>query len=204
MLFASFNLMLPDYPKSKAKISHRINLILKFRQNGHLLGRNKMFQHEGDRATMQDVQGNVREIQYKEFSHTFTVPKADMPQFGLQQLLEHVEETGNEMQKHMTHSLVSAIDAASKHADTGVTVSERKITAEGILEGLEKIHMEFGIDGNAPPDLVLLMSPNTVEDMKEVQKEIDARPDLQARYDQLIAKKRQEYHVRESNRRLAD
>jgi len=160
----------------------------------------KTMQHEGHRSTFHRHDGSVGEINYKEFSHTISIPSADMPGLGVEQLAGKLNEIGEQMQKSMTHRFTEVMDEASKQAGTGVDFGNRPLDAEGVLQSLEKITMDFGIDGKKQPDLVLIMHPNLQAQAEKIEQD----PEFIRKRSELIERKREEYYDRESRRKLVD
>ena len=77
----------------------------------------------------------------------------------------------------------------------------KQLDAEMILQVLETIELEFHPDGR-PHELQVVGSLFTPERLKAVNEELYRNPELQLRYDELIARKREEWRVREASRKL--
>ncbi len=77
----------------------------------------------------------------------------------------------------------------------------KKLGAEIILEMLETIQLEFYPDGR-PHELHMVGGLFTSEQLKAVDEEFQSNPELQKRYDELMARKREEWRAREANRKL--
>jgi hypothetical protein len=77
----------------------------------------------------------------------------------------------------------------------------RKFDAQMVLELLEKMQVEFYPDGT-PQELYLDGPLFTSDRMAAVQKELEDSPELQKKYEELIARKREEWRAREADRKL--
>lgn len=82
-----------------------------------------------------------------------------------------------------------------------VDAKGKKLDAEIILQMLEKIELEFYPDGR-PEELHVVGDRFSPERLKAVEEEFQNNPELQKRHNELIARKREEWCVREANRKL--
>lgn len=66
---------------------------------------------------------------------------------------------------------------------------------------LETIQLEFYPDGRLH-ELHVIGGLFTPERLKAVEQEFESNPELQKRYDELMARKREEWRAREADRKL--
>jgi hypothetical protein len=82
-----------------------------------------------------------------------------------------------------------------------VDAKGKKFDAEIILQMLETIQLEFYPDGR-PQELHVVGALFSPERLKTAHEEFQNNPELQKRYSDLIARKREEWRVREAGRKL--
>ena len=82
-----------------------------------------------------------------------------------------------------------------------ITAKGKKLDAELFLQFLEVFQLEFYADG-LPKELYCVGELFSQERLEALDEEFRNNPKLQKRYDELIAKKKEEWRVREANRKL--
>jgi hypothetical protein len=82
-----------------------------------------------------------------------------------------------------------------------VNAKGKKLDAELILQMFETIQLEFNDDGSMQP-LHVIGALFTPEHLAAAEKQMVDSPELSKRYEELIARKKEEWSAREADRKL--
>ena len=82
-----------------------------------------------------------------------------------------------------------------------VDAKGKKLDADLMFQMLETIQLEFYADGR-PHELHVLGGLFNPERLKAVEEEIQNNPELKKRWDELFARKKEEWRAREASRKL--
>ena len=91
----------------------------------------------------------------------------------------------------------------SKKVGTSINAMGRPFSTDLLLEALERIQLDFDDDDN-PKFPTMVVSPEMFEKIKDKLPAVGEDPNFDKRFEELILMKKQEWHDRESNRKLVD
>lgn len=122
----------------------------------------------------------------------------DIINFNLDAFCEQVYSFAEQRLNQMEASILNSVSEVTELTGNVVDNRGKPITADLLLEMLEKIELSFDEDGNFHiPSLVV--SPETMQQIKK----IEADNNYQEKYLAIIEKKRKEYNAKKRIRRLS-
>ena len=193
--------MLPEFPEIKRAFSTRI--IRKFESKRaetiHIFDRApKIILHEGTRLVMVNESGAEQEIEMKLLSVQFSFSDEELAGMTTEQIHKRFEEAAEEMGRQQ---LGLAYDEINRSVTNVVDSRGQQLGPEHILQALEKMQMDF--DGQGRPKLPTFVThPDQFDRYKEAIENVKSTPQLRARFDEVIALKKEEWRARESSRKL--
>lgn len=199
--------MLPDFPAIKNDLQDAMTLRLrnKVRMGDPVIAMTPhTLQHEGDKKTYETVQRDQKAMNYKRIEATFSIKREEMRTLTVEQILERVDAAAEEMTRQMATSMFAAISQATDEVGNTVDNAGQPFTFDTLLQGLEKIEIDFDPVTGKPQMPSMVMSPELYEKVKDKLPGWEADPDCNARFETLMKKKRDEWNDRESHRKLVD
>lgn len=197
--------MLPDYPDAKAKLMQI--LIEQMRQeNKRELGfigeipRSIMF--EGDRSLIKRSDGTNQEIKLETISSEILFTPEEIKTANPDDLFNKMNGAAKEMAKKQKNMVFDTIERESSAIGNVVDGKGRPFSVDMFLEALEKMEIHFDPVTKQPSIPSPVMHPDMVEKAKEELGKIDTDPVYKKRFEEVIEKKRGDWLVRESNRKL--
>jgi len=194
--------MLPDYTETK-KLFGRFFLTYarrKARAISPLGDVQTRYLHEGRGMKVVRTDQSETNRQTEQLTSGMEMKFVEIPDLTLDKSIAKYDEMIIDMVRKQTGF---ALEKLSEDIPATQTVDARgkKLNAEIVLELFETIQLEFHPDGR-PHELHVVGSLFTPERMKAVDEEFQNNPDLQKRWEDLMVKKREEWRVREANRKL--
>jgi len=106
-------------------------------------------------------------------------------------------EIGAKMAKHMFQT----IEAGVKSVGNELSAGGKPITAELILDALDKVLVDFDADGQ-PQWPTIVVHPSLSDRLKAEDARFGSEPALAQRFAEIIERKREEWRAREASRVL--
>mgnify|MGYP005842212155 CR=1 FL=1 len=197
--------MLPDYPKTKRYLRKEfVAAVQKETSKNPLISMIKFREiHEGNTFQLTTDDGFSQKGKYKEMAVPFEISKEEMVARGPEAYFSKVEQIAKEMGTQHSQKLSRMMDEITEVTGNKVDAKSKPLSPELILTALEKVAISFDEFGN-PILPTLIVSPEQYEKMKKEIPNWKPDPVLGTRRKLIIAKKRQEWLDRESNRKLVD
>jgi|CXWL01.1.fsa_nt_gi hypothetical protein len=194
--------MIPDFPKEKAKLQEFINSILIRKHKEHLGPFAEIpsyTHHEGDKWKI----GENEEIEYAGLEAELVIKLTDVPSMSWESVHQKIDDIAKEMARQLAEKIIGDIRATSAKAGNLIDAGGRKLSKEHLLEMLERFDMSFDESGelNRP---VILMHPDLWERVRDDMKTWENDPDFKTQHELIVARKREVWCDRESNRKLVD
>lgn len=193
--------MLPDLPSLKEEIESLMMGFLRRRSRerlGAFAKAQRQLIHEGDKLQMERADGTSDISEMKEVTSELKLKTSDLPAMSMAERLEKLDQMADQMAGQMS---AHAFQTLGETLDKAGQTTERKgkpFDAEAILEALDKIQMDF----DEPPELSLVIPPALKERAAAAFEQLENDPQLRARRDEIISKKRREWRDREADRKL--
>jgi len=196
--------MLPDFCKLKSDISARLRRFLESRMLHHLgpfSESPRVTFFEGQGRTLTRESGHQESIDPFDLSATMIFRTDEIPSMTLEDLLRKLDEVAKEMAGQMARHTYDTVSEAAKRVGNAVDAKQRVISAEMILDGLSKMHIEFDLQGR-PHMPSIHCHPDLLRAVKLASEELERDPSLRKQMKELLILKREEWRVREASRRL--
>jgi hypothetical protein len=196
--------MLPDLPSYKAELKKLLLLYFQHEitQNlGVFQQAGRRTAHEGDRMKVVRADGSVEESGYGHASAELKLKFADIPALTQKDRITLLKNMAKDMADQMTSYMFQSLDKTLEQAGQVFDNKGGPIDAEMILKILDTIQIDFNGDGSHNT-LTLVTAPESRELAEIAFKTLETNPELRARYEQIIEKKRMNWRDREASRKL--
>ncbi|MCA2215809.1 hypothetical protein [Jidongwangia harbinensis] len=195
---------LPDYPSLKRDISSALFHVMRtYRdaQLGPFAKSPRMYYREGDRADYSTVQGDVKEVEFRELSFQQELTLSDLPTMTHDEVLGVVASIGSDFGTEVAKTFYESLGNTLEDAGQTISSQGQPIDAEFLLRVLESLEIGFDDEGNPNPLDMVGGSPDLRQQIVRIQNEDES---FQQRAQALIDRKREQWVARESNRKLVD
>jgi hypothetical protein len=152
---------------------------------------------EGDRLVHVSSDGVLAETKFAAHEASSEVERSVVARGDTQALLSAIHALSGSMAESMETDVLSLLREAPENQGTVFRGSTGEQMAEEFVRAIETI--DFGFDDDGKPSLAAVMHPDSLMRLKQFES-----PELQARIDSAMEKKRLEWIRRESYRRLVD
>jgi hypothetical protein len=199
--------MLPDWPRTQTELQELVNerIRLRVHYGDPVLAQiGKTYQHEGQMRRYETVDGEEREMRYRLSSASITLSREDLVTLSVPELLKKVDEAADQLQREMVRTVFARVSEAVEAAGNVIDNKGQPFTFETFIAALEKIHIDFDEETGMPIMPTLHVAPQLGERLRAVLPEWEKNEEYTKRYEDLIARKRQEWNDREADRKLVD
>lgn len=198
--------MLPDFPEVKRVVLNGLIGQNRLKTEADpLLGMMPPFiVHEGDRSIVRRTDGTevVADLRSNPIRASVTVSADEIRSRGSAATVDAVARLTEAMNEGLARRTVAAIEEAAE--SVGNTIKGHgPFTPEVYFSVLEHMELDFNVDGQWY-GLRLLGHPDTLAKAEPIIEAINKDPELRARRDEIIKRKREEWRVREASRQLVD
>jgi len=201
--------MLPDFPKLRKEMASHIMLRL------HAMVQEKepiladvrgITQHEGDVIAYDQLTGDgVRIVTegFKEVQTVFVTRFEDVPTLVGEKLDAKLAGIADDIARHLSESFRQTIETATRDAGTAVDGGGAPFSKELYLKGMAGIEMNFD-PKTRRPELVFWAGPKMVEAVQKAWEVWKQDREFMRKYNELLARKYEDWRDRESSRKLVD
>ena len=130
----------------------------------------------------------------------FEITFDEIKNLTLQKAIEKHDAMIAEMVQKQTHFIRERMSSQIPESQT-LDAKGRKFDAQVVIELLGKMQIDFYPDGT-PHELHVDGPLFTPERLAAVGKEFESNPDLKTQFDEMMEKKKEEWRVREADRKL--
>ena len=190
--------MLPDFLKTKEKLKKMLNSEMKKAQLAHLgpLAASPVLRmFEGNKSIIVHEDSSTSEMNPRKMVVELEIELEEIEEMNHAVVLNKINAMTKEMAEKQEKLSYEVIGKAAKKVGNVTTSSRGTLSIDSLLEALEKIHIDFDEKGQ-PSGLMLVSNPETPIDKAVFQAADDPR------YQALMERKREEWRVRENNRKL--
>lgn len=199
--------MLPDFTKLKKELLEEIIIpaFSEARRNDPLLGRiHSTTQFEGKETSYQTVDGNIEKQPYEKFKGEWQITPEEVIEQPFDYFINKFKKMGEDATSQMAQYTFKQINKVIDKTGNVVDAGGKKISPDLILESLEKVLIDFDEDtGNAKFPTVYI-HPDQAEAYKKVIEDAKQDPEFKKKFDEMVERKRKEWHDREAVRKLVD
>jgi hypothetical protein len=159
--------------------------------------------HEGDRFTLVRSDGSSETKDFQAMEASVEITAEEIRDTGLDAIGRAKAELAGQFKAAASKSLFETVMRATDEVGNNLDAGGRPLSAEMILEMFEKMEFGFSPDGTwRPPQIVV--GPGMAERAAEEMRRLNSEPELKSRFDAMIERKREEWRVREADRKLVD
>ena len=197
--------MLPDFPKIKRKWSAMFVRMVRERvHQGSFVSQIRKVRHfEGDGMRVTDAMGETEESNYELLSGALEVNHQDLIERGPIALKEGLKKVAEELSSQQSKMIFERMNQITAKTGNIVDAGGQAINPDLLLQMLERIEIDFSEDGQ-PRFPTLVVSPENYDKLREKMLEWEKDEHYNRKFHELIERKRQEWHDRESHRKLVD
>jgi hypothetical protein len=194
--------MLPDYTETKELFSRFFQTYIrrKARAISPLADVRVRYLHEGKGMKMVRADQSESNTGAQQLSTMTEIKIDEIPDLTLQKALAKYDEMILDLVRKQTGFALDRISEDIPKSQS-VDAKGKKLDADLILQVLETIQLDFYPDGR-PHELHVIGGLFSEERLRAADEEVKSNPELQKRYEELIARKKEEWRAREASRKL--
>jgi hypothetical protein len=195
--------MLPDYPALKNDLADLLNRLFRRRlaQYQGFVGQvAKQRVFEGDKSFIQRPTGDSETTDFEDFSVSREIAAKDIPKMTFYDVLNELDAAAAEMGEKTAKFFYAGLDRTLEAAGQVESAKGEPISPEQILRVMERIEMNFDDDGKN--QLSLVIHPSQTEKFAAALRRLEEDPVMRQRHEDLLARKKEAWRVREASRRL--
>lgn len=197
--------MLPDLRALKRKVAERLARGVReaaLRHSPLLAQIQSHHQVEGDRFSYETHDGDIQRDTFKAFRTPVTTRVLPSPIEQESEIVQKLDEAAQDIAKQHMRLLFTTVTESSQRAGTAYDAGGRPFHMGMFLDALEGMQVDFDDDGR-PKLPTIVMHPDQLKIIGPKLAEWEKDPALHARWEQVLAKKKDEWRDRESRRKLA-
>lgn len=194
--------MLPDFPETKKLFSRffRTYMREKIRKVSPYSAIQTRYLHEGRRMKITRADQSESTSIMEQLSATLEIRVDEIEKLTLQKVIEKLNIMIWDLARSHTRFIQERVSSEIPESQT-LDAKGRKFDAQLCIEMLEKIQIDFYSDGT-PKEIFMDGPLFTPERMAAVDKEFESNPGLKRKFDEMMGKKKEEWRVREADRKL--
>ena len=190
--------MIPDYLKLKEKLKKKINHTMQQALLSHLgpiADAPTFIFFEGNKAIIIREDGSVGEMNPKGMRVDQEIKLSELEGMNHEMVLDKINCLAKKMAEKQEKLSYEVMRKAAQEVGNVTNSSGGSFSIDALLKVLEKMHIDFDEEGQ-PSGLTFVANPNAPIDEAFLQAADDPR------YQALMERKREEWRVRENNRKL--
>ncbi len=201
--------MLPDFPKLRHELARQVMLKLHtmIQQKEPLLAEIRgITQREGDVLAYDQLTAEGVKIVtegFKEVRSPFVTRMEDVPSLVGEKLDAKLEGIADDVARQLSEGFRHTINTTLREAGNSVDAGGAPLSKELYLQTMERIEMNFD-PRTRRPELWFWAGPRMVEAMQKAWEEWQQDRDFMRKYNELLARKYEDWRDRESGRKLVD
>ena len=197
--------MLPDFPSLKDEIEKVAFAKLRRRVDtgDPVFSEVRRFsQHEGSEMRYEQYGGTSVQEGPDKIGAVVEIQLAEVPGLVGERFEAKLESIAQNLIAESAKAFFAKIEASSKRAGTAFDAGGKPVSAEMLLDMMERVQTEFTEDGD--PTGTFVIHPDMLPAVKEVADQIENDPELKRRNTAILERQREAWIARESNRKLVD
>lgn len=190
--------MLPDFPKTKAKLGKMIKSEMERARLEHLgpvVDSPVSMMFEGNKSIIVREDGSVSEMNPQKMTSEIEIKVKELEGMDHETVIKKIDAMAKEMAEKQAKLAYDVMSKAAEEVGNVTSSDGKPFSIDLLLDALETMHIEFDAEGQ-PSGLTLVANPNTPIDKGVSQVADDPR------YQALMERKRKEWYVRQSRRKL--
>ena len=196
--------MFPDFVNVKEKLQKMLNYQMRQTHLSHMGPLAKIpvsMIFEGNRTVLIREDGSVDEMQPKVAATDIEVKLAEAEKITPEMVRDKINDAAEEIAEQQARTFYKKIDISAEEVGNVVTSGGEPFSIDLYLDLLEKVDIDFDEAGN-PEGLAFAVNPSALPSIAKVISQAKNDPETDRRYKAIMERKREEFRVRESNRKL--
>lgn len=192
--------MLPDFLKTKEKLRRKLDYTLKHAILSHIVPIDDIpesISFEGNKTVTIYEDGSVSKTDPKDIDVKLAAKSADVETMTHEMVLEIIDRLAKKIAEEQKKLFYEEIGRSAAEVGNVISGDGNSLTIDMLYQMLEKIPRDFDERGN-PTELRVAVSPSLFSSIANIISQAEADP----RFHALIEQKKEEWRVRESNRKL--
>ena len=196
--------MLPDFLKTKEKLKKMIISEMKKAQSRHLGSLanapvSRMF--EGNKSIIVREDGSIADMNPQAITAEFVINLVEIEGMSHEMILDKINTMAKEMAEKQAKLSYEVIGKSAEEVGNVVNADGETFSIDLFFQALEKIDRDFDESGN-PSELTCTVNPKLFHSIAKIIKQAKTDPKINKRFKALMERKREEWRVRENNRKL--
>lgn len=196
--------MLPDFLKTKEKLKKMHAYFLEQSLSFHISPFNRVptsIIFEGNKTVVVREDGSIEEGRLAENRVEIRVELADVEEMTPDEVFDRINGAAIEMAGMMKKSVYEQIEKSAEEVGNVVDAKGKPFTIGMYFEMLEKMEIDFD-EAGYPMLPTCVVSPKLMPSIAKVISQAENDPEINKRFQDIIKEKREEWNVRENNRKL--
>ena len=192
--------MLPDFLKTKEKLKKMLDSEMKkaqFRHMGPFADTPKSNLFEGDKVILICTDDSREEVRMEKVEGKIEIKQEEIEGLTHEKVIDKIDTVAREMAEQMAKAAYKVMSNAAEEVGNVTSADGEPLSIDLLLKSLEKIHLSFDEEGQ-PSGLRLVAHSKMSSSLEKIYSQIESHP----RYQELMERKREEWRVRENNRKL--
>ena len=196
--------MFPDFLKTKEKLQRMLDYEMQKARLFHMgplavVPESMIF--EGNKTVVVREDDSVDEENLESIAVKLEVKFDEVEKMNHEMVLDKINRAAEEMASKMAKLFYERLTKSADEVGNVISAGGEPFSIDLFFEMLEKIHVDFDEEGN-PSQLMSTVSPKLFPSIAKVISQAKTDPANDRRYQTIIERKREEWRVRESNRKL--
>lgn len=196
--------MLPDFLKVKASLETMLNYqmeLARLLHLGPLAAIRESVVFEGNKTTIIREDGSVGETEFAEITAELQVNFAEVEEMTHEMVLHKIDEVAKEMAEQIARSVYEELNRITDETGNVISADGKPFSIEMLFEVLGKMDLDFDEAGNSS-GTGFVPPPKLFPAIAKAISQAEADPETAKRYQALMDEKKEEWRVRENNRKL--
>ncbi len=194
--------MLPDYPETKKLFSRffRTYMRRKIHEVSPYSAVQTRYLHEGRAMKITRADQSESTSGMEQLTAHLEIKFDEIEKLTFQKAIDKHDAMIADLVRKQTHFIRERMSSELPESQT-LDAKGRTFDAQVVFDMLEKMQIEFYPDGT--PHEIFVDGPLfTQERMAAVDKEFESNPELKRKFDEMMVRKKEEWHARETDRKL--
>lgn len=196
--------MLPDFLKVKARLETMLEYEMELARLSHM----GVFADvptsvvvEGNNTVIIREDGSVEKVELKEARVEQEIKFAEVEEMTHERVLDKINDAEKEMAEQIVRAAYEELNRITEETGNVISSDGKPFSIEMLFEMLGKMDLNFDEAGN-PIGTMFVAHPNLFPAIAKAISQAEADPETAKRDQALMDQKREEWRVRENNRKL--
>lgn len=157
--------------------------------------------HEGRGSTIVRAPDDVDEMELRTGSAEISIPNDEIKSLNIESVEAQISRIADQFSEQQSKLVFQTMDEATKKTGNIQDMKGKQLSNEALIEAIEMVQEDLSA-GPESTSLSLVIHPDNIPRLKQLQEEFDSSPDLQDRFKKMKMRKYEQYRDREMDRNL--